>query len=150
MRVFNCIEWQKTTLRPWIKEPCIRLAHKRNIWPSGCLTLIVTRFLQYVQIFAIFKFRVFLTEQPREHLSCLHTCFYHSSAFVPCEKIIWLVRKRSLSHLPLLLSRVLIVIEHFQSNLCQNTHQELVHVVIDSHGYFDKLGAGGARQTLSV
>lgn len=67
-----------------------------------------------MQVFAIFKFRILLSEEPREHLPRFHANPDHPPALVP-----------------LLLVITILVMKTLQPNLSENSYKQLVHVVVN-------------------
>lgn len=87
--------------------------------------------LEDFEILAVFHFRVFLAKHPGEHLPGFEAGFYEVSVFVPMVVL-------------------LVAVGPLQPDLIENSHQQFVHVVIDTHGYFDILGPVRARQVSTL
>lgn len=109
------------------------VAHKTNI------QLVKTS--QSVQIFAIFKFRILQTEDPRKHLSGFHAGSHYAPTLVPVVS----VTAAAPSTAQLLLHVLLL-----QPYLGEYADQQLVHVMINADGYFDVLYPECAGQTFAI
>lgn len=88
--------------------------------------------LGHVQVFTVFKFAVFSTKDPREHLPSFHRCPYDPPVLVPV-------------HAPLALGE-----SQLEADLRQDAHQEFVHVMVDSYRDLDEFSLVGARQAFAV
>jgi len=91
----------------------------------------LTRWLEDLEIFTVFRFRVLLAKHPREHLSGFEACFYEVSVFVPMVVSI-------------------ATVSSFESDLREDAHQQLVDVVIDAHRNFYVLCSAHARQVSTL
>lgn len=62
---------------------CIFLLNK--FW-CVCVWVCVCDILQDLKVFAIFKFGIFLAQNPCYHLACLHASFHNTTIFVPMSR----------------------------------------------------------------
>lgn len=95
--------------------------------------------LQNVQVLAVLELAILLAEEPGEHLTSFHACPDDSSGLVPVLGVTcraWGSRCLTLTDL--------------QSDLAENSDEEVVDVVVYAYRDLRELGAVGAGQALAI
>lgn len=95
-----------------------------------------------MQIFAIFKFRILQSEDPRKHLSGFHAGPHHTPTLVPVVSVA--------AAAPAAAAQLLLHVLLLQPYLGEYADQQLVHVMINADGYFDVLYPECAGQTFAI
>lgn len=84
-----------------------------------------------MKVLAVLKFAVLLAEEPGEHLPRLHADSHHPSGLVPMSGVGG-AASALVSGVTTFITvlYVVVVLHHFQPNLIEYAHEEVVHVVV--------------------
>lgn len=101
--------------------------------------------LKHVKVLAVLELPVLLAEEPREHLTGLHARPDDAPGLVPVLVVRDANAAAATTAGPSLLS-----LADLEPNLAEDSHQEVVYVVLYAHRDLGELGSIRARQTLAV
>lgn len=95
-----------------------------------------------MEVLAVLELPVLFAEEPSEHLPSLHAGANYAPGLVP---VLAVFPRAAAPGLVLQLT-----LADLQANLTEDSHQEVVDIVVDAHRDLGEFRAIGARQALAV
>lgn len=104
-------------------------------------------FSKDLEVFTVIELIVVFTEEPREHLLCLHSGSDQAFVAQPRGRCVLTTSRVVYSNVSVSNLTLQFL---FQSDLCQDAHQQFVDVMVDHHRNLHEFTAVGASQALPI